>query len=146
MLSLERVDKNMSKSEPLGQPHWLIAKLEHGKMEVLTVDLGGEGEALAVFSSQEEAEVFLRLRLGTSRTGWKARETSAGELTSLLYGPCLEVGKVALDPLQEVGGEALSGVLSMEREDFLRILLGEEPSSLTTVSSRTLARKREGEL
>ena len=115
-------------------------------MEVLTVDLGAEGKALAVFGSQEEAEAFLRLRLGASGTGWKARETSAGELTSVLYGPCVEVGKVALDPLQEMGGEALSGVLSMEREDFLQVLLGEEPSNLTPVSSRTLARKRVGEL
>src|SRR3712207_7841170 len=42
------------------------------------------------------------LRLGTLGTGWQARETSAGELISLLYGPCAGIERVALDPLPRI--------------------------------------------
>jgi hypothetical protein len=99
-------------------------------MEVLTIDLGGEGVALAVFGSEEEAEGFLRLRLATSEVGWRMRKTSAGELTSMLYGPCVEVGKVALDPVSEVlCEEDISALVSVDRKDFVRMLMGEEPSA-----------------
>jgi len=130
MLPLERVGKNMSKSEPFGRAHWLIAKHKHSRMEVLTIDLGGEGEALPVFSSEEEAEAFLRLRLGATEAGWRVRETSAGELTSVLYGPCAGMEKVTLDPVSEVlYEEDIAALVSVDRKDFARTLLGEEPSA-----------------
>jgi hypothetical protein len=130
MLPLERVGKNMSKSEPFGRAHWLIAKHEHSRMDVLTIDLGGEGEALAVFSSEEEAEAFLLLRLGAYEAGWRVRETSAGELTSVLYGPCAGMEKVTLDPVSEVlYEEDIAALVSVDRKDFARMLLGEEPSA-----------------
>ena len=111
--------------------HWLITKYDHSKMNALTLCFDGEGEALAVFGFEEEAEMFLHFRYVALEGGWKVRQTSVGELVSMLYGPCSNAKKVVLDPLPGVvGGEGLTGFLSMRRSDFLRILLGEEPSGL----------------
>jgi hypothetical protein len=120
----------------VGRSHWLITKYDHSKMNALTINLGGGCEALAVFGFEEEAEMFLHLRRAALEEGWKARQTTAGELVSVLYGPCSNAEKVVLDPLPEVvGGEGLIGYLSTRRNDFLRILLGEEPSGLHFVPS-----------
>ena len=101
---------------------WLIAKHENGQVEMLTIDTGGEG-TLPVFSFAEEAEAFLSL--GAPGTGWQAKETTAGELVSVLYGPCVGARRVALDPLPEVGGEAMIGLVCLSRERFVRNLIGE---------------------
>lgn len=95
-------------------------------MKVLTVDLFAHGEALAVFSFEEEARMYLRLRTGGP--GWRVRQTSAGELVSVLYGPCADAKRVVLDPVSESSGEALAGLLSMDRDGFLQTLLSEVPS------------------
>lgn len=121
-----------------GRLHWIIAKYELSKMNALTLCLGGDGEALVVFRFEEEAQMFLHLRRAAPGEEWGVRQTSLGELVSMLYGPCSNVKKVVLDPLPEVvGGEELIGSLSMKRKDFLRILLGEEPSGLHHVPSPT---------
>ena len=60
----------------------------------------GSKEALAVFSHPEEAEMFVRM-VGADAESWRVRETSAGEVVSLLYGPCRGAKTVALDPLPE---------------------------------------------
>ena len=65
-----------------GSVYWLIAKNENGPLEVLTTGLSGGEEALPVFSHEEEAEMFLCL--GELGDGWQARESAAGELTSIL--------------------------------------------------------------
>src|SRR5215213_8728805 len=102
---------------------WLLARQENGCMEVYT--LGPGGEALPVFSFKEEAEMFLRLEaLGE---GWRTRKTTSGELVSMLYGLCGGVRRVALDPLPAVcGGEAMLGLVSLEREIFARTLTGRD--------------------
>ena len=74
---------------------WLVAKNEGGPLEVLTLD---GGDTLPVFSGEEEAELFLWLR-EAREYGWEVRESSAGELSSLLCGPCSGATFVALDPL-----------------------------------------------
>jgi hypothetical protein len=120
------------------RPRWLITKYDPSKMNALTINLGGEGEALAIFGFEEEAEMFLHLRHAALGEGWGVRQTSVGELVSVLYGPCSDTKKVVLDPLPGVvAAEELIGFLSMRRNDYLRILLGEEPSSLHLVPSRT---------
>lgn len=120
------------------RPQWLITKYDLSKMIALTIWLGGEGEALAVFGFEEEAEMFLHLRRAALEEGWRVRQTSTGELVSVLYGPCSNAKKVVLDPLPViVGEEELIGFLSMKRNDYLRILLGEKPSSLHLVPSGT---------
>jgi hypothetical protein len=121
-----------------GRPLWLNTKYDHSKMNALTLYLDGEGEALAVFGFEEEAEMFLQFRHVALEGGWRVRQTSVGELVSVLYGPCSNAKKAVLDPLPGVvGGEGLIGYLSMRRSDCLRILLGEEPSSLHFVPPQT---------
>ncbi len=120
-----------------GRPHWLITTYDISKMNVLTLRLGGDVEALAVFSFEEEAEMFLHFRGAALEDGWSVRQTSVGELVSVLYGPCANAKKVIMDPTPEVGKKELVGTPSMHRNDFLRSLLGEEPSRLHLVPSRT---------
>ena len=92
-------------------------------MEVLTTNLACGGEALPVFSFEDEANVFLRL--GALGDDWRARETAGGELVSVLCGPCAGVDRVVLDPVPLPGSlvEGLNGLLSTGREAFMRSLL-----------------------
>ena len=56
--------------------------------------------------------------------GWEVRETTAGELVSVLYGPCAHVGRVILDPLPEIwAGESLE-LASVARKDFVKTVMG----------------------
>jgi hypothetical protein len=128
----------MHGSKEAGRPHWLVAKHGVSGMEVLTFHLDGGTEALAVFSVEEETRKFLDFRPEASGEGWKARQTWPGELASVLYGPCSAVKKVTLDPLPEAVDKGKSvGLQAMDRNDFLRKLLGEGPQSIRLVSSRS---------
>ena len=114
----------MPRSGLARQPLWVL--VEHpndGRIEVLTVEYG-DGRALPVFSFEEEAEMFLWFR--TSGRGWRVRQTTSGELVSMLYGPCMDVEKVALDPPPlEITGEAILDLVSLNRKDFVRTLIRE---------------------
>ena len=120
-----------------GRPHWLITKYDHSKMNALTIRLSGDREALAIFGFEEEAEMFLHFRGAALEDGWSVRQTSVGELVSVLYGPCANAKKVVMDPAPEVGKRELVRIPSMHRNDFLWDLLGEGPSSLHLVPPRT---------
>jgi hypothetical protein len=127
----------MLRDKIAGRSHWLITKYITSRMDVFTTHLCGDRKALAVFSFEEEAQMFLDLCLAVSQDEWRVRQTSVGELVSVLYGPCSETKKVVLDPVPEVGREELVDLLSMHRNDFLRFLLGEGvPSTLRLVPSR----------
>ena len=65
-------------------------------MEVLRATLASCEKALPVFSFEEEARMFLELG---ALDGWRVREPAVGKLTSVLFGPCAGVRRVALDPL-----------------------------------------------
>jgi hypothetical protein len=105
-----------------GSAYWLIARNETGRLEVLATGLADAEEVLPVFSHEEEAEMFLRLwEVGFG--GWQARESTAGELVSVLYGPCAGVGRVALDPLPEMLVERTVGFVSLSRERFVDLVL-----------------------
>lgn len=108
---------------PPGSTYWLIAKNENGRMEMLTICLPDGEEALPVFSFREGAEAFLGL--GGFGSGWRVKESRAGELVSVLMGPCAGVGRVALDPLPETVARKTVELLSLDRERFMRNLLGE---------------------
>ena len=123
------------------QRYWVIAKDSKdgfSQPEVLTVDLDGTGEALPVFSFEEEAEMFLWLQ--TTEDGWEVREITPGQLVSILYGPCADVGRrVVLDPLPEIGLNMQISLLGMDRNDFVESVMGAR--SLDTpykLSSRTV--------
>src|SRR5688500_5702738 len=72
---------------------WLLAKDGKPWAEVLTVNNDGE-RTLPAFSGEGEAEMFLWFG-GAFKHGWHVRETSAGELVSLLLGPYAGVRSVA---------------------------------------------------
>jgi len=103
----------------------LISKTDHGRMEVLTLDDDGK-EILPVFSHEEEAEMFLRF--GDLACCWRVRESSAGEVVSVLYGPCAGVREVALDPLPKDGGREDRGARLAPSETLHRAHHGRKTS------------------
>ena len=112
----------MSKNKAARRSFWLIAARTHERMEVLTIDASGE-TVLPVFSFQEEGEFFRSLE-ATEADRWP-RETTTGELVSLLLGLCVRVDEVALDPLPGLGKREIIGLLSTGRRHLLRHLMGE---------------------
>ena len=83
----------------------------------LTVFLSDGKEALALFSGEEEARMFCHFcEEGASAN---LRQTTAGEVISLLYCPWCAAKHVALDPFSEIlGNRLLLGLLTLDREDF----------------------------
>ena len=116
-----RPAKRTLRQPPGPVSYWLIAERQDKRIEVLTLHTDGTQETLPVFSSEEEAEIFLRFGGVTGR--WRARESSAGELVSVLYGPCAGVSKVALDPSPEMVNEGTVGLVSLLRESFLGLIM-----------------------
>jgi hypothetical protein len=112
----------VSKDKATRRLFWLIVTRAHGSMEVLTIDAGGE-TVLPIFSFREEVELFLRLQ--ANGADWWPRETTTGELASLLLGLCARVDKVALDPLPSLGEREIIGLVSTGRRRFMRYLMGE---------------------
>lgn len=112
--------------------YWLIR--DHGALCAFTLSLG-HAKLLPVFSFEEEARLYLAL--GAQRDGLGVRESSAGEIISLLHGLCASVDGVALDPVPEIGGEVLLDLLSVGRREFVASLLSElapPPSARTNLS------------
>jgi len=106
--------------------YWLIVREERNRIEVLTVWLAGSGEALPVFSFEEEARSFCERRgLGS---GWLPRKISTEELALVLFGLCADVERIALDPLPQAGAEMLVALTYMRCEDFLEFLFRENTS------------------
>ena len=102
---------------------WLIAKTEYGRVEFLTMARDEDGgDTLPVFGYEEEAEMFLHL--GGYGDSWSARESSSGEIVSVLYGPCSGVEGVALDPLPEMMDDETLALVRLGRKRFLGWLLG----------------------
>lgn len=102
--------------------YWTIVRQNDHHADVFTSDPDGRGEALVVFGFQEEAELFLCF--DGLDAGWQVRETTSGELVSLLYGPCANVERVVIDPLPRIiGNVGCMEPLSISKADFTRILV-----------------------
>ena len=101
--------------------YWLIAKNENGRIEVLTALLADGEEALPIFSYEQEAELFLGFQAAGS--GWRVRESTAGELISVLCGPCAGAKEVSLDPLPEMVTEGTLGLVNLSRKRFVNLVL-----------------------
>lgn len=112
-----------SRARHAGSRFWLVAKDGPCSIEMLTVYCGGD-EALPVFSHEEEAELFLGL--GGVGDGWRVRESAAGEIVSLLFGPCAGVGSVTLDPSPLMAPEMM-GLLRVGRDRFFDLIGLHEP-------------------
>jgi hypothetical protein len=107
---------------------YVIARHEEGHLELFCVSLTADDEkALPVFSFEELAWGFLRS--GNLGPEWYVRESSNGELTSLLLGPCMDVRWVLPNPLPEplAAEDALLNLV--DRGSFVGFLLapGREP-------------------
>jgi hypothetical protein len=103
---------------------WLIAKHENRRVKFLTMAHDEDGEEiLPVFGYEEEAEMFLHLG-GYGDDGWSARESSTGEIVSVLCGPCLGAEGVVLDPLPEMMDDETLALVRLGRKRFLGWLLG----------------------
>ena len=116
-----------NKSSALGRrPLWILTSYKHNQMNPLTLDPNGDGGFLPVFSFEEEAQAFLEL-LGEEEKelGWRIRETSPGELISVLLALCAQVKRIALDPLPLSCGEAVLPFMSVKRNHFVQDLTGE---------------------
>lgn len=97
--------------------YWLIVVREGFRMRVCTV---GGGDKMPVFSRESEAASYLR---GAGlEGGWRARETSVGELASLLLGPYSDVSRVLLDPPAGNAGPP-EGAAGVERRAFVDCLM-----------------------
>jgi hypothetical protein len=112
----------VSENKAARRSFWLIVTRSHGRMEVLTIDAGGE-TVLPLFNFQEEVELFLSLQ--AKGADWWPRETTTGELVSLLLGLCARVDTVALDPLPRLGEREIVELVSTGRRHFVHHLLGE---------------------
>ena len=106
--------------------YWLIVERESFRINVYT--LPGE-EAVPVFSLQGEAASFLDAR--GLEGGWQIRETSVGELASLLLGPYACVSWVTLDPPASSG--LLAGLVSVDRKDFVDLLMQDSPPNAAEI-------------
>jgi hypothetical protein len=102
---------------------WVV--LESGTWTAPFTVLLPEGKkAIALFSAEEEAMMFCHL----SKQGKKGsiRHTTAGGVLSLLYGQWAVARHVALDPLPEILGGGLLGLLTLDKEHFTRSFAGEK--------------------
>jgi hypothetical protein len=121
----EPAAERASRRVPAPVSYWLLAKNEKGRIGVLTL-YGGAEKVLPVFGHEEEAEIFLGLG-GVVGDGWQARESSAGELVSVLYGPCADVNEVALDSLPEMLSESTVGLILFPQERFVGYITAGRP-------------------
>jgi hypothetical protein len=105
---------------------WIITSYENNCMELLTVDpdTPTEGSLLPVFSFEEEAQTFLGL-LEDEQKGWSIRQTTPGELISILLAPCADVRQVLLDPLPLPLGRVMLPYVSESRERFIEKMMEE---------------------
>ena len=119
----------LSKSSALTRRSlWVITSYQDDRTELLTIDAGVEGRFLAIFSFEEEAETFLSLLVDgdEEKKEWQSEQAEAGELFSMLVGPCAEVERVALDPLPLPLGRAMLPLVSVHRDTFLGFLVEED--------------------
>jgi hypothetical protein len=123
-----RTAEHTPRQPPDPVSYWLIAEKRNNRIEVLTIRTDDEQETLPVFSSQEEAKIILRF--GGVTGGWRARESSVGELVSVLSGACAGVKKVALDPSPEMIVEGAVGLVSLLRESFMNLIMARKSGPL----------------
>jgi hypothetical protein len=119
------VSKGMQQREvpvPRADTFWIVLD-SSGPLVPLRIVLPDGREALALFSGEEEARMFCSLREAAERDP-HLRETSVGEVISLLYYPLTAARHVALDPLPGILGSRLLGLITLDRERFARSFAG----------------------
>lgn len=107
---------------PSGLSYWLILRDRPPGASVLT--LGGAGEVLPVFGSEEGGLEFLSWCGEPEHL--KPAPVTAGGLVRLLDGPRTAVRRVALDLSPEIMAEKVVDLVSLPSQDFVGLLLGVE--------------------
>lgn len=120
--------------------YWLLVRSETedgrgdvdaaGLSHARTVKLGGLGEALALFSFEEEARMFIWC--GTAEAGWHPRKFTPEELLQMLAGPHSTAGFVALDPLPDPIFMGMAPLVSLSRECVVDLLVKRVKSEKAT--------------
>ncbi len=115
---------------PTGSGHWfeehslfvryLIVRNNFHQIEVLISPAGGEA-ALPVFSTEDAARAFLRF--GAFGPEWHVRESTAGELISLLVGHIADVEQVVLDPPSGLAASETSSLECLSKKSFIGSLM-----------------------
>lgn len=98
---------------------YLIARHQNNRLELLTLAATSRGEALPVFGTERAAREFLRS--GGFGGGWWVRESTSGELVSLLMGHPAEIDRVALDPHPAPD----AGLPGTSKREFIDALMSE---------------------
>ncbi|CAA9440582.1 MAG: hypothetical protein AVDCRST_MAG01-01-3605 [uncultured Rubrobacteraceae bacterium] len=88
----------------------------------LVVDLPGLGRAVALFSFEEEVQLYRGLRGWDDAGGRRARRVSGDGLLTLLSGRWAGYRSVALDPIPEFDAGTLLPLTNTSRERFVRFL------------------------
>jgi hypothetical protein len=121
---------NATETSPLEAGHregpsrswYLIARREGNRLEVLTLAGQPHRDILPVFATAGAAWDFLRR--GGAGGDWRVRESTAGELVSILVGHLPHVDRIILDPVFGVSaGDAEPQ--SSSKKEFVSALLGE---------------------
>jgi hypothetical protein len=109
-------------SEGPSRSWYLIARREGNRLEVLTLAGQPHRDILPVFATAGAAWDFLRR--GGAGGDWRVRESTAGELVSILVGHLPHVDRIILDPVFGVSaGDAEPQ--SSSKKEFVSALLGE---------------------
>ena len=102
---------------------YLIARRENNRLELLTLAAKSCGETLPVFGTERAARDFLRR--GGFGGDWRVRESSNGELVSLLVGHLAGVDHVALDPPPGLAASEDPELPSTSKKGFIAALMSE---------------------
>lgn len=109
-----------------GQPgFWVICRGSSYGPVPLAMYVPNLGEALAVFSFEEEADLYLLLSgaIGSAaRDELRAWPVSSNALLALLYAPWSRFEWVVLDPMPERDAEFMLRLASVRRDDFVDFL------------------------
>lgn len=97
----------------------MISRRQNNRLGVLTVFPASGAETVPVFGTEAAAGSFLKR--GGFGPGWHVRETSAGELISLLLSHLHDVDLVSTDP----SGPTDTGLAGSSKKEFIGVLMGE---------------------
>ena len=112
----------MAASDKVSPGFWVVCSGGSGLGWPLAMGLPGLGRAVAVFSFEEEAQLYLRLRGGGEAGGPRARRVSCARLLALLSGRWSGFRSVALDPIPELDAGVLLPLTTTSRERFVGFL------------------------
>ena len=110
----------MAASDRVSPGFWVVCP--EGFRGPLAVDLPGLSRAVALFSFEEEALLYLGLRGWDGAGGLQARLVSGAGLLKLLSGRWAGYRSVALDPIPELDAGTLLPLTTTSRERFVRYL------------------------